>query len=85
MAKNVEIPPALLKSLVTLLEYWDVSLFDQPIRDDYWYALWALKMKQLMLDIHDAYALMVKAPDDDARRLAHTEYLRLKNQLVADS
>jgi len=26
MVKNVEIPLTLLKSLATLLEYWDVSL-----------------------------------------------------------
>ena len=85
MGKNIEIPLPLLKSLFTLLEYWDVSLFDQSVRDDYWHALWILKMKQLKLDMHDAYALMAEAPDDDARHLARMEYLRLKNLLVADS
>jgi len=88
MGKNVEIPLALLKSLVTLLEYWDVSLFDQSVRDDYWYALWALKLKLLKLDLRDAYARIVKAPNDDARHTARIEYLQLKRQfdaIAADS
>jgi len=83
MAKNVEIPLALLKSLVTLLEYWDVSLFDRSVRDDYWDALWSLKLKLLKLDLHDAYSRIVKAPNDDARHKARIEYLQLKNQVTA--
>jgi len=83
VAKNVEIPLALLKNLITLLEYWDVSLFDQSVRDDYWYALWALKLKLLKLDLRDAYTRIVKAPNDDARHIARIEYLQLKNQLDA--
>ena len=82
MDKNVTIPLPLLRNLITLLEYWDVSLFDRALRDEYWDALWTLKMKQLKLDIHDAYTLMIKAPNDDARHFARLEYLRLKNQLI---
>ena len=88
MGKNVEIPLALMKSLVTLLEYWDVSLFDRSVRDDYWDALWFMKLKLLKLDLHDAYSKIVKAPNDDARHKARMEYLQLKNQfnaIVADS
>ena len=88
MGKNVEIPLALLKSLVTLLEFWDVSLFDRSVRDDYWDALWSLKMKLLKLDLRDAYARIVKAPDDNAKHRARIEYLQLKNQfdaIVAES
>ena len=85
MGNNVTIPLTLLKNLIVLLEYWDVSLFDRAVRDDYWDALWALKMKQLKLDIHDAYSLMVRAPNEDARHSARIEYLRLKSQLVADN
>jgi hypothetical protein len=83
MGKNVEIPLALLKSLVTLLEYWDVSLFDRSVRDDYWDALWSLKLKLLKLDLRDAYSRIVKAPNDDARHKARIEYLQLKNQFDA--
>ena len=84
MDKNVAIPLPLLKNLVDLLEYWDISLFDRSVQDDYWEALLSLKMKLLKLDIHNAYSLMVKAPNEDARHMARIEYLRLKNQLVAD-
>ena len=83
MDKNVTIPLPLVKNLVALLEFWDISLFDRSVQDDYWDALWSLKMKLLKLDIHDAYTLMVKAPNEDARLLARIEYLRLKNQLAA--
>ena len=84
MDKNVSIPLPLLKSLIALLEYWDISLFDRAVQDAYWDALFALKLKQLKLDIHDAYSLMAKAPNEHARHLARIEYLRLKNLLHAD-
>jgi len=88
VGKNVEIPLAMLKNLVSLLEYWDVSLFDRSVREDYWDALWFLKLKLLKLDLHDAYAKIVKAPNDDARHKARIDYLQLKRQFdaaVADS
>ena len=83
MVKNVEIPLALVKSLITLLEYWDVSLFDRPVRDDYWDALWSLKLKLLKLDLRDADERIVKAPNDNARHKARIEYLQLKRQFEA--
>ena len=88
MGKNVEIPLALLKSLVTLLEYWDISLFDRSVREDYWDALWSLKLKLLKLDLRDAYSRIVKAPNENVRHKARMEYLQLKNQfdtIVAES
>jgi len=85
MGNNVTIPLPLLKNLITLLEYWDVSLFDRAVRDDYWDALCALRLKQLKLDIHAAYTMMAKAPNENARLMARIEYLRLKNQLAADN
>jgi hypothetical protein len=88
MGKNVEIPLVVLKNLVTLLEYWDVSLFDRYVREDYWDALWFLKLKLLKLDLRDAYSRIVKAPDDNARHKARIDYLQLKKQfdaIVADS
>lgn len=84
MSKNVTIPMPLLKNLIALLEYWDVSLFDRAVRDDYWDALWALKLKLLKLDIHEAYSRIATAPNEDARHTARIEYLQLKNQLSAD-
>jgi hypothetical protein len=71
MGKNVEIPLALLKNLVTLLEYWDVSLFDRSVRDDYWDALWFLKLKLLKLDLRDAYTRIVKDHQQYRHRVLH--------------
>ena len=85
MGNSVAVPLPLLKNIIALLECWDVSLFDRAVQDDYWHALWNLKMKLLKLDIHDAYTMMVKAPNEDARHRARIEYLRLKRQLAADN
>jgi len=87
MQQSVTIPLSLLKSLIELLEYWDISLFDLAIRDDYSNALSALKMKLHKLDLREAYAKIVKAPNEDVRHTARIEYLRLKNLLddLADS
>jgi hypothetical protein len=83
MGKNVTIPLTLLKRLVALLEYWDISLFERNIRDDYWDALCSMKMMLLCIDIREAYARITKAPNEDARKKARTAYLQLKNQLSA--
>jgi hypothetical protein len=87
MQQNVTIPLSLLKSIIALLEYWDISLFDLAIRDDYSNVLSALNMKLHKLELRDAYAKIVKAPNEDARHAARIEYLRLKNLLddIADS
>jgi hypothetical protein len=82
-AKNVTVSLQLLKNIVVLLEYWDISLLDYSLRDDYWDALWAIKTKLLKNDLREAYARIVQAPDENARHNARIEYLRLKNQLVA--
>ena len=84
MGQNVTIPLPLLKSLIGLLEYWDVSLFDRAVRDDYWDALRALKMKMLKIDLRDAYTCIVMAPNEDARHKARIHYLQLKTQLHSD-
>jgi hypothetical protein len=83
MDKNVTIPLSLLKNIIVLLEYWDISSFDQAVRDDYWHAVSALRMKLYKLDIREAYTKIVKATNEDTRHLARIEYLRLKT-LLAD-
>ncbi|MCL2853790.1 MAG: hypothetical protein FWE20_12335 [Defluviitaleaceae bacterium] len=83
MGQNVTISLTLLKNLVALLESWDCSLFDRAIRDDYWDALCALKIKLLKLDLRDAYSMIVGASSEDARHTARIEYLRLKSQFQA--
>ena len=76
------IPLSLLRTLIILLEYWDTSLLERTVRNDYWDALWMLKTKQLKIDINDAYTRLARALDYDTRHLARMEYLRLKNQLL---
>ena len=81
MSKKVTIPLTLLKNLIALLECWDVSLYDRGVKDDYWAALWALKMKLLNLDIREAYEMISNAPNEETRHMASVEYLRLKKLL----
>jgi len=83
MQHNVTIPLSLLKNLITLLEYWDVTLYDRAIRNDYYDILSDLRMKLHKLDLREAYSKIVKAHDEDARHTARMEYLHLKN-LLAD-
>lgn len=83
MGNNVTIPLHLLKNLIVLLEYWDTSLLDRTVQDDYWDALWTLKIKLLKLDLRDAYARIIHAPNEDSRHMARIEYLQLKNRLDA--
>jgi hypothetical protein len=82
LQQNVSIPLYLLKNLISLLEYWDVSLLDRALRDEYWGTLSALRMKLHKLDLRVAYSKIVKAPNEDARHMARIEYLRLKNILA---
>jgi len=82
LQQNVSIPLSFLKNLIALLEYWDVSLLDRAVRDEYSAALSALRMKLHKLDLREAYSKVVKAPNEDARHMARIEYLRLKNTLA---
>ena len=82
LQQNVSIPLSLLKNLIALLEYWDVSLLDRAVRDEHGNALYALTMKLHKLDLREAYSKIVNAPNEDARHMARIEYLRLKNTLA---
>ena len=82
MSKNVSVPQALLKRIVVLLEYWDISLFDRAVRDEYWVIFWSLKGKLLNLDLREAYARIARAEDEDARHAARIAYSCLKKQMA---
>ena len=81
MSKNVLLPLLLLKRIIELLEYIDVSNYDIAIRDDYTDILWELKVKIQKLELREAYANIVQASDEDARFAARMEYLWQKNRL----
>ena len=78
---NVLIPIPLVKQVIDLLGYWDISKYDYSIRDDYWEILKSLNIKMQKLELRDAYAKMINAENEDRRHDARIEYLRLKTRL----
>jgi len=78
---NVMIPLQLLKRVVELLEYWNLSMYDRAIRDEYGDILWLLKVKLQKIELRDAYAKIVRADDEDDRNDARIEYLRQRCQI----
>jgi len=78
---NVLIPIPLVKQVIDLLGYWDISKYDYSIRDDYWEILKSLNIKMQKLELRDAYAKMINAENEDRRHDARIEYLWLKNRL----
>jgi len=80
-AKNVLIPIALVMQIIDLLDHWDTSRYDRPIRDDHRDILLSLNIKLQILELRDAYAKMINAKDEDRRHDARIEYLWHKNRL----
>jgi hypothetical protein len=81
MGKNVLIPISLLKQIIDLLAYWDISMCDLAIRDDYACILQMLNMKMQKLEIRDAYAKIIAADNQESRHDARIEYLFHKSCL----
>jgi len=75
------IPLSLLKQVVELLEYWDLSGFDSGFRSLYYNILWSLKVKLQKLDLRDAYAKLINAKNTDDRDEARIEYLWQRSQI----
>jgi len=81
MGKNVLIPIPLVKQLIELLGYWDISKYDRIIRDDYDDILLSLNLKLQKLELRDAYAKIITADNEDSRNDARINYLWHKNHL----
>jgi hypothetical protein len=75
------IPIPLLKRVIELLEYWDVSKYDRSIQSDYDDVLRALNVKVQKLDLRNAYARIISANNQDDRDDARINYLWRKSLL----
>ena len=82
MGRNVLIPLALLTRIIELLEYWDVSVYDRVIRDDYNDIMYELDVKLQKIQLREAYTNIILANDEDARHSARIDYLRRKTQIA---
>ena len=84
MEKNVLIPLPLMKQIIELLEYWDVSRYDPAIRDDYANVMQALNLKMQKIELRGIYSKLLSTDNEDARHNARMEYLWHKNGFSAD-
>ena len=78
MYDNVKIPVSLLEQAIELLEYVDVSMYDEPIPWEYDQVLSAFRKKRLKLELRRAYAEIIFAQDEDKRFDARMRYLQKK-------
>ena len=78
MSQNVKIPLPLLSQTISLLESLDMRDYDDALRCDYYNVYHAFLKKRHNLELRDAYAKIIFAPDEDARFEARMRYLQQK-------
>jgi len=81
MGKNVLIPVTLVKQIIELLGYWDISEYDRVICEDYDYILQSLNIKLQKLELRDVYSKIITAGNQDDRHDARIEYLWQKSRI----
>jgi hypothetical protein len=79
--KNVLIPISLVKQIIELLGYLNISNYDQVIRDDHREILLSLNVKLQKLELRGAYSKIIAAKNEDDRHDARIRYLCQKNRL----
>ena len=87
MGKNVLIPIPLVKQIIELLGYWDITDYDCAIRDGYWDILCMLNAKMQKLEVRNAYSKIITARSEDEMNDARINYLwqkSLLNDIAAD-
>ena len=78
---NVQIPLILFIRIIELLEYVDVSQYDQCIQDDYYVVMNALNVKFKKLSLRISYSKMLHSTDVLKRHEALIDYLTDKSEL----
>lgn len=82
MYENAKIPLSLLEQAIELLEYIDVSIYDEPIPWEYEIVLSAFRKKRRQLELRRAYAEIIFAPNEDKRFDARMRYLQKKPHIT---
>ena len=80
--ENIKIPLSLLEQAIELLEYIDVSIYDEPIPWEYEIVLSAFRKKIRQLELRRAYAEIIFAPNEDKRFDARMRYLQKKRHIT---
>jgi len=76
--KNVQIPLALFKNIITFMECCDISDCEPKLQQLYRGIFSALLTKKDSIDLRDAYAKVVFAEDEYQRKDARIAYLEQK-------
>lgn len=82
MYENAKIPLSLLEQAIELLEYIDVSIYDEPIPWEYEMVLSAFRKKRRQLELRRAYAEIIFAQNEDKRFDARMRYLQKKRHIT---
>jgi len=78
---KIKIPVELLSRTIKLLEDLDVSDYNEFVQSDYNDVMIALTRKKQSIELREAYARIIYAPDVEARLHAGLEYLQHKRDL----
>jgi len=84
MYDNVKIPFSLMNQAIYILESIDISNYSDTFLADYYDLLQNLRRKKDSLHLHEAYAGIINAKDDDSRHFARMRYLQLKRDIKGD-
>ena len=81
MHENVKIPLSLLEQTIELLEYVDVSMYDEPILSMHKTVLSTFCKKRSQLELRRAYAEIIFAKGEDEQFDARMRYLQKKRNI----
>lgn len=84
MDKNIMISASLLMRMIGLLEYWDISEYDETIRQDHNIVMMILMKKKQSMELRDTYVKIIHAEneyDRDEARMRYLQQKRLMNEL----
>ena len=78
-AKNVLIPVELLIRIFELLRLFDVSSYDDFIKNEHNDVQYTIQSKLQALHLRKAYSQLLFAKDEDERFFARLEYMNLRS------
>jgi len=78
MNDNVKIPLSLFKQVIYVLQNINVYCYDDIFQSEFSAVIDALNMKKDALELHEAYADIIHAKDEDTRHQARMRYLHQK-------